>query len=244
MTADQTHLALEAQVANLYDVFHVYPIKHPVHGSPIAVSKEKQDALASKPMRLMTGADLDRFTFQAMSTWGMEADFKHYLPRILELMAFDCHSFSVAWGSLIISKLVDAGLAVAPEHERQSVLGYLHALWDYILDEYPSRSIEVWDFIERIHHVDSLPYYLDVWQSRLSQQAAQYHLADFISYEFNLFRSGDGILRHKPEALLKWLVEPDKQAALEQAFFHCTDLWFAEIISQSAENLKLLPTYL
>jgi hypothetical protein len=243
-TADTTRLALEVQIANLYDVFRVYTVIHPIAGSPIAVSKEMQDALAAKPFRLMTGEDLDRFAFKAMSTWGTETDFKHFLPRILELLAFDRYSFSVAWGSLIIYKLVDAGLSDGPENERQCVLAYLHALWDYILEVYPSRSIEVWDFVERIHHVDSLEFYLDVWQSHLTEQAAQYHLADFVRFEFDILHDGDGILRHKPEALMGWLTTPDKQAALEQAFFNCEDRWFAEIISESAENLKLLQTYL
>ena len=142
--ADNTRLALEAQIAHLYEVFSVYTVQHPLGGVNSYVYKEIQEALASTPIRLLKGEHLDRLTFSSMNTWSTTEEFKHFLPRILELLAFDAHSFSMASGSLIIGKFTYSDFANAQETEieLQSIRAYLRALWNYILEIYPSRSID------------------------------------------------------------------------------------------------------
>lgn len=75
-------------VERLYDVFGRYR-KSAVAGCPCCVSEEAQARLHAKRLRELGGDALGGFAFSALNTWGTLTDFKHFLPRILELWARD-----------------------------------------------------------------------------------------------------------------------------------------------------------
>ena len=72
--------------AKLYKVFKPHRLGNDFVGCEHWVTTEDSAALASKPMRQLSVADLKRFAFKAMSTWGTVRHFKHFLPRMLELL--------------------------------------------------------------------------------------------------------------------------------------------------------------
>ena len=82
-----SHPDLEGAIAALYDAFASYGLADVVEGCPCCVSAEDQARLRSKPLRLLIDGDLGGFAFSALSTWGTLHDLKHFLPRILELVA-------------------------------------------------------------------------------------------------------------------------------------------------------------
>lgn len=58
-----------------------------MEGCPCCVSDIDKEKIHTKQLRHLEGDDLSRYAFKAMTTWGDTDDFKHYLPRIFELLS-------------------------------------------------------------------------------------------------------------------------------------------------------------
>ncbi|MBK6697422.1 MAG: hypothetical protein IPG50_35350 [Myxococcales bacterium] len=81
-----TPASLEHAIARLYETFANYRASA-VEGCPCCVSPEQRARLTSKRLRELEEGDLGSYVFSALNTWGTLTDFKHFLPRILELKA-------------------------------------------------------------------------------------------------------------------------------------------------------------
>src|SRR5437588_624905 len=77
---------LKLAIERLYQTFAIYPFKPTMEGCPCCVSDSDKEKIHSKKIRQLEGDDLSRYASKAMTTWGDTEDFKHYLPRILELL--------------------------------------------------------------------------------------------------------------------------------------------------------------
>jgi hypothetical protein len=73
----------------LYETFDAYPLKERIDFCPHCELDQAERRLHLRPLREITWADLGRYSFRAMTTFGDENDFKHFLPRIFELYVFD-----------------------------------------------------------------------------------------------------------------------------------------------------------
>ena len=78
---------LKISIESLYSIFSIYPFKSTMDGCPCCVSDSDKEKIHTKQLRELDGDDLSRYAFKAMTTWGDTDDFKHYLPRIFELLA-------------------------------------------------------------------------------------------------------------------------------------------------------------
>ena len=139
------------------------------------------ERLASAPMDDLDVSDLNRYAFKAMTTWGTERHFKHFLPRLFEL-AFDNY-LSFEFPEVLFGKLSLANWSTWIPAEQDAVQSYLFAFWKHQLHLSG-------DFLrdERIGPVlgglaeacDSLNSYLDIWGETATESSAL-HLAQFIS---------------------------------------------------------------
>lgn len=73
---------------NLYSVFKSYVIKEGLRerACDCCVTNEEIKLLLSKPLKELSYNEIGPFFRSAISTFGYVEDFKHFLPRILELM--------------------------------------------------------------------------------------------------------------------------------------------------------------
>ena len=113
-------------IENLYRVFAKYPINTTISGCPCCVSDVQKQVLHTKSLRDLSTEDLEQYTFKAMTTWGDVKDFKHYLPRILEL--FTTHEFCVDI-AVIFGKLQYAHWQAWPHDEHEAITAFLYAWW-------------------------------------------------------------------------------------------------------------------
>ena len=90
-------LRCDVQSKNLYAAFKQYDISKPMYGCDHCVSKDDIAFTFSKPMRELTWNELDKYSFKALTTFGDLADFKKFLPRICELVAFDGKNSGTEW---------------------------------------------------------------------------------------------------------------------------------------------------
>jgi hypothetical protein len=78
---------LRTAVENVYTVFARHRPNDSIEYCSHCVGADDARALHDVPLRDLTADHLRRFAWMAMSTWGEEGDFLHFLPRILELFA-------------------------------------------------------------------------------------------------------------------------------------------------------------
>lgn len=121
-----------------YFLFSRYTRNPDLEGCPCCVSEEDKHRLLSKPLKLLSTDDLYKFTFKAMSTWGEVNDFKHYLPRILELIFTESSAIDI---DLLHSKLLQASFFEWPETEQQAVLNLAEAAWPLLCSKTQSVSL-------------------------------------------------------------------------------------------------------
>src|SRR4051812_3921753 len=116
---------LNQSVAGLYGAFAGYPLRSHIESCPCCRGPKETRHLHTKPLRELTAHDLELYAFRAMTTVGDVDDFRHFLPRILELLP---HDFPVD-KEVVLSKLKYAGWAQWPPAERAAVKRFLVDLW-------------------------------------------------------------------------------------------------------------------
>jgi len=80
---------LQETIGNLYTTFAPYVLRHPVEGCSCCILPSDQRRLADYPLHELPAENLREYAFSALTTWGDSDDFRHFLPRIFELAAFE-----------------------------------------------------------------------------------------------------------------------------------------------------------
>lgn len=233
---------LATAIEALYTTFARYKLKEPVEGCPHCTSSEDDRLLNSDSLRKLPAANLERFAFKAVSTLGTLEDFKHFLPRILELAALQ-GKLGYTNFEIILGKLDYAGWKHWPERERQAIRRYLLALWANELDNYPA-PVEADDCLCGIGNCeDDLQPYLQVWRGKNIASSLN-HLADFIECNArHLLKDkqlGNAFWEEREPQMrqvIDWLLAPAMTKKLESAFFNCKDATLAEKLSTAVDQL-------
>lgn len=124
---DINRKALVASVHELYRVFAPYrSTGHPI-GCPCCVKAEDVSVLFSRPLERLSADDLRRFSRKVLTTWGDVRDFKHFLPRMLELSVEDFAAPIIC--DRVFLKLALANWREWPAVERVAVERYIQAIW-------------------------------------------------------------------------------------------------------------------
>ncbi|WP_067481367.1 hypothetical protein [Actinomadura hibisca] len=164
---------LERAVAEAYAVFGAYRTPTGADFCAHCLRPEQVAALRAVPLPDLTEAHLDTYLLRAMNTWGGEAEFKHYLPRMLELLARD------EWSD---ARLLAArcGLAWPPE-EGAAVAGFFDAWLRSALLEYP-RLVSFAQVLDVLCELGrDLGGYLALWE-RTATPGTVRHIAELIVY--------------------------------------------------------------
>ena len=216
-------MALREAVGNLYAVFGRYPLNPRMSRCDHCHSDEDQARLGSRPLRELDVEDLDDYAFSALTTWGEADDFKHFLPRLLELMAFgsERHQGFMAEETLF-GKLREAEWSRWPPVERQAVGRYLDELWMEALSSFPGgRDVDALVCCLG-QAVDDLAPFLDRWLETPSEAALR-HLAGFVAANEESMRTR-GVLWNaywsgRPATMgqaMAWIASPSTRGALER----------------------------
>ncbi len=142
---------IEKIIAQLYETFEKYHSNLSMSGSPLYGDLEKwNQELFSKSLKDLSDEDLSRFTGKAITTWGNELDYKHFLPRIFELIA-ELRSPYEIW--IAFEKLSLAGWKNWKEEEQKLVQEYMIVLWESMLyDESEKAASEFQNYFAVIAH--------------------------------------------------------------------------------------------
>jgi hypothetical protein len=238
-------------VAELYGVFAQYPLRAPVEGCPHCVSPEYQALLEAQPLREIDAEHLDLYASKAMTTWGCVDDFRHFLPRILDLAALGQLG---VWLATVTGKLRYAEWRTWPVEEQQAIETYLMALWRRTLGRYAARferapgPYSAEDVLVALAAADDeMQPFLEEWDALARQtEAAVAHLAEFITdisgvpYLGRRGLSINGLIGEPKRQVCRWLLSDVPARHLEDAFFGAVDLDDQERLSAAVTCLEAI----
>lgn len=206
---------LRGVIDEMYHVFAGYHRNDAISGCPCCVSGDDQQKLHRAPLRELEEEDLSRYAFKAMTTWGDVSDFKHYLPRIFELIATEGFIVDTF---VILGKLEYGKWETWPAQE-QSVIKRLLLLWwsDHLRK---SKAFDPEIFFEihlRLRNIQAL---LKEWSSAIEDGNFDV-LVDFIKIHLYQLPGAKGrfneLTADDLECFRLWLEA--QKIKLEQGFF-------------------------
>ncbi|ASN83193.1 hypothetical protein DFI_18510 (plasmid) [Deinococcus ficus] len=180
-----------------------------------------------------------------MTTWGDEVDFKHFLPRLLELIAHD----QLSEIEILLGKLTYSQWWSWPDQEYAAVDAFLHTWWEDVLAredvEDPWGPCVVATVLEGIAQAaHDLTSYLTHW-AKIDTPFAVQHLAAFVLSEAESLVQGQ--LRGaywtsrtaQAQQVVQWLLDRQQPAWLESAAHTETDASRRERLEMAAYTLSV-----
>ncbi len=107
---------MKEHIEKCYETLKGYPLKDKIDGCPCCRLDSSEKTLHTKSLKSLSFDDLEDFIFKSMTTFGDVDDFKHFLPRILELYIDDFFGAPYDVG-ILFSKLEYAKWEEWPESE-------------------------------------------------------------------------------------------------------------------------------
>ncbi len=227
---------LKISIESLYSTFSRYLFRSNMESCPCCVSDNDKKKLNTKQLRELTEEDLSKYAFKAMTTWGDTDDFKHFLPRIFELLStteFIVDTF------VVLGKLNHGEWKTWSPVEQKAIHNFLIAWWK---DMTMNKSYFDKDaFIEIYKLVGDIDLLLSNWEISFEDKSF-INLIDLIDgYYLDLlnknreFKEIDVISKDK---LMTWLI--DKKVEIEKGFFYYDniDKEFAEKVSDTLYMLE------
>ena len=220
-------IAIEA----LYENFKEYRLNTVISGCPCCVSDEDKLSLHNKNLTELTGEDLSRYTFKAMTTWGGEQEFKHFLPRILELTA----NKSLMIDLFIITGKLDYGQWKEWDAaEQTSISNFFKEWWNHEINHVSDIDFELLVECQKI--TKDLATLLTVWDLSFDSEGFRNYIK-FIEYHYSDLKRNktnfEGLNSSEVKLLNEWI---DSNASkLEEGFFkyNSVDITFSKRISDA-----------
>ncbi|GHO84875.1 hypothetical protein [Dictyobacter formicarum] len=235
-------IQLQQAIEQLYTIFALYKTSNKMAACPHCVTQAEINDLTRVPLRLLTAEQLWRYTFKAMSTWGDERDFRHFLPRILELSAFNPGSYELEL-DMVCRQLDHGKWSDWPEEEQQAILQYFVIQWRLLLSSFTEETrYRVINYVNALGFMalDITPF-LSYWRQERSLSATR-HLVAFIDehkdeipfqHRLKYWYGYQSIAQH----IIAWLLETETRLRLEDDFFRYADEAFADELAQSIDAL-------
>ena len=220
---------LKLAIENLYSTFSTYAFNSTMEGCPCCVSNTDKEKIHSKKLRELTEVDLSRYTAKAMTTWGDENDYKHYLPRIFELLSTTDIIVSTF---IVLGKLEYGQWKTWKENEQVAIKKFLFAWWTDLVKNKNSFDYEA--FIEVLKLTDNIDEFLKLWTIDFDNYSFANYV-EFVYTYYNDLNSKRTEFRELSEVtcdkLLTWI--NDNSNNLEKGFYEFADKDkdFAERIS-------------
>lgn len=249
--------ALRDQVREIYAVFRGYKLQRYIAPDPCFPGFCDDRPLRAGPLDRLPPAAFDMYQWKAVTTWGSVDDFKHFLPRLLEIIALvEPHgSLRQVEPWLIFSRMNYAEWYQWRAREREVLDGYFDALWSALLARPLASATTDWtdetlgDWLSHFANAhDDLSRFREVWQCEAARPTdglmAAAHLADtVVAVSETAVKRGkldwDEGLDCQEQETLAWLTSDRICRMLEEAFFRWAPTPYAQILSEGHYWLDL-----
>ena len=112
----------------LYFAFRAYPLRDRIDSCPCCRGPASTRPLHQTPLRQLSAEVLSTYAFRALTTVGNVDDFRHFLPRIFELL-YSGELAAEVDPEIVLGKLAYADWTSWPAAEQDAVRAALHLLW-------------------------------------------------------------------------------------------------------------------
>jgi len=245
-------VSLRPAIEHLYKVFAHYPLVQAMTVCDCGcVTGDDLLRIASKPLRKLTAGDLERYAFKAITTWGEVHDFKHFLPRLLELAA-EAGEVGHTAPETLLHKLAFGQWRTWPRPEVEAIESFFAALWTALLSSSPDRPRgRVWDagtwLTALAQAVDDLTPFLAEWRGLRSEPSLR-RLADYLDDEYHdimLYgRLGNPHWGDRPDQMrqvMTWLAAPQTWQQLESGLAAARTRRAADAMRRGLDRLSRIP---
>lgn len=164
-------------VEGLYGAFVRYPLHADTNACPCCHRPGQERILHSKPLRDLSANDLQLYVGDAILVWGSEDDFRHFLPRIFELMVMLADpTLEMHDPPIVFNKLRFGHWENWPAEEQDAIRRYFLAAWKEFLQTNPEdcglTDADAWLCGIAQAEEDVQPY-LAIWEDNKSVEAAR-----------------------------------------------------------------------
>jgi hypothetical protein len=176
-------LDLQAALEAAYAVFQRYPRPKALAAAPTRNPKRVLAQLSNRPLSELTSDDIGGYMGWAMTTVGSVKDYKHFLPRILELAAQGSARVHVGGDpESLAGKIAYGQFADWPADERAAIVTAFDAAWRQALSMSPDEE-ESEDWLRGLIALgEQVGECLAVWLESHAPMA-RLHLAGAVSSE-------------------------------------------------------------
>jgi hypothetical protein len=175
---------LRAVVERLYTVFEPYKLKSPTEVCWCCHSPEEERVVHQAPLHRLSPDALEGFASDSLMTWGDLEDFKHFLPRLFEILAFDRFRDGFVSMETLVGALSRGGWDDWPVSEQEAVRSFLLTFWDDHLHAWPSYD-DIDTVLTSIAQAENdLTPYLEGWEAA-SGRAPVLHFAEFLLHNIS-----------------------------------------------------------
>jgi hypothetical protein len=170
-------------VEGLYSAFRAHPLPKWTDPCLHCHSEDEERELHAAPLRELGAEQLRPYAVDALWVWGGEAEFKHFLPRILEIFVTSPRpTLDLQDPEMIFGKFRYGHWLRWPEAEQAAVRAFFLALWSAVLADPPPGGdyldMESW-LCSIAQAEDDVNPYLQVWHAD-EEVAANVALGQFI----------------------------------------------------------------
>ncbi|MGY3795869.1 hypothetical protein [Aquimarina sp. 433] len=207
---------LREAIEDLYIVFRDYKIDSLLlrkYSCPCCVTDEEIRAITQKSLKDLSGNDIGHFMRSAITTFGTVDDYKHFLPRILELMSLKSSSDLIG-DFTCFEKLNYAEWETWPEKETQVIEKFFSELWYAIINDEWSSEFEISEAFELITIYGSIKKSLELWTDSKTEISSLF-IVEGVLNGF-AFRGDD----YFTKIVSKWLYSKPILDKLEYTFFN------------------------
>ncbi len=167
--------ALMEAVEGLYRAFEMYVMPEGMEACGGCHGREAEVRLRSAPLRALGAEDLREYAGSALLTWGDDRMFRHFVPRLMELLVTLDDPDEMECPAILMSKFRVARWRGWPEVEQRAVEEFLRAMWEFELGrEGMTQSwepdVEAW-ICAVAQAEENLGWYLKRWEEMEGMEA-------------------------------------------------------------------------
>lgn len=210
---------MEERISQLYEVFKRYDRPKDFPACECCLSREKKALLLRSTLDELGADDLGSYAADVFFTVGSLADFKYFLPRILDLAVHQ--EFSWPDPEVSLAKLRLAEWENWPEEERTAILNLLQEKFRYLLDEPKMCGLDIDRWVCALGQcVSDITVYLD----QLFDPGRDEKLWGFIESNLSIFtknKLANAFWDSAPEGEQQardWLNRPEVKALLSDRY--------------------------
>ena len=232
---------LSEAVERLYSVFERYRLRPNTDACPCHHTTQEEQQLHVPLLRKLSQSDLRTYAMDALYIWGNEEDFKHFLPRIFELLA-ESRDFEFVDPQMVFRKLVyQSHWRSWLQPESDAILDYFQVLWDASINSDPEDLgfAGAYGWIGAIAQAEhDLSPYLSRWITSSSANSHRNLALTVVRFPFTRAEGGYWEDRREQwQQLGKWLRLPEVKNKLVQAVETWSDEPFGNELFDAAALL-------